>query len=637
MMLLGWGLLPVALTGQTPALPGAVTVETLPGGTELWLLPWPGAGGAALDVVFPPGAVTPPRVAARVDAHDACSGTSPVLRPGPDFQVLSLRGAVDAVLSCLAGVGLGEDARSAGGSTGDALPTVSASPGTMTSGAADGEAAVAAPSRPTAVGALLEALYGPGGLDGIEGDAEGPTHLVLVGDLDPREAGRRVASALGDAGSGGAPPTSAGEVHRPPVATEVLLIDLPGVPLAEVQVGELLLTGDHPDWPALVVARELLARRLTGPEGPGWGYVELLRLRGTGAFLAGTRLPPGRAGEAVAALVDALSMLRDRLATPEAVGAVVDSVAADFRSSTGTPEGAAGQLARVAALGLGPQALESYPERLAALDPEAVRRAVRTHLDPARLVIAAVGDAPALASALAPFGPVRRLEAPEPPASWPALQVDGRVLRPVVLGYRVMVGGREVGRAMRTVTPHPPDSIRLSSSAELGQGRVEQAALAVLPSLEFRAGTTTGPRGRSGSLQRTGDRLEGTLPGGVRVDVELPPGTVVADLLEPTLWAAELQEGGAWRVPVTTRDGTSVRWAGVRVTGSETVDVPAGAFPTWRVEVSGPESMTLWVLTEAPHLTVRMASPTGVILELVTREPGPTPRPEGGGEPPLRW
>ncbi len=626
--------LPGAVGGQGlpgEALPGAVATRTLPGGSHLWILPMPGARESALDLVFAGGALVPGMDSSATGPTGLCARGAPVLRPGPDYQVLSLRGDLPDLLSCLSAVG------APSGEPGERR----ASPGEVVDAGArssSGDTSWEGGLPPTAVGAVLEALYGPGGLDPLPDPAiapGGPTHVVLVGDVDVDVAAREVAEALRLPGPGGPPERPEGS--RPaPVATEVLLLDRPGLPVAELQVGELLLPGDHADWPALVVGRELLARRLAGPGPEGaWGYVELVRLRGTGAFLAGSRLPTSSAAQAVSALMEAVSAVRDRLSPADAVAAVVDSMGRDFAATVRSPDGAAAQLARVAGLGLEPESLETYPARLAAIDPETVRRAMRSHLDPARFVVVAAGDAGPLSRELAVFGPVRRVETPEPPTSWPRLVVDGGALPPTVLTYRVTVGTREVGRAVRTVDPHPPDSVRITSRAELGDGRAEQAITGTLPGLEFGSGTSAGPGRRSGRLRRERDRLVGTLPGGVRVDLELPPGTVVADLLEPSLWAAELEPDGRYRVPVTTRDGSAVRWAAVRVAASDTVTVPAGTFETLRVEVTGPESMTLWLLPDAPHLTVRLAAPTGVVLELTERESGAPPRPEAPGEPPF--
>jgi hypothetical protein len=54
-----------------------------------------------------------------------------------------------------------------------------------------------------------------------------------------------------------------------------------------------------------------------------------------------------------------------------------------------------------------------------------------------------------------------------------------------------------------------------------------------------------------------------------------------------------------------------------RVAGVESVTVPAGTFDAYRVEVSGPQAITLFVRRAAPHVVLRRelaAAP--VVIEL---------------------
>jgi hypothetical protein len=134
-------------------------------------------------------------------------------------------------------------------------------------------------------------------------------------------------------------------------------------------------------------------------------------------------------------------------------------------------------------------------------------------------------------------------------------------------------------------------------------------------------GTTAAGGEAKGALRSEGGRLVGTRPDGESVELVVPPGAVVSDLLEPVLWASELKPGANHRVPVTTADGERVTWAAVRVAGPETVTVPAGTVETLRVEVTGPEFLTLWLRRDPPHRTVRLLGGNGVVLEL--QEEGP--------------
>jgi hypothetical protein len=53
------------------------------------------------------------------------------------------------------------------------------------------------------------------------------------------------------------------------------------------------------------------------------------------------------------------------------------------------------------------------------------------------------------------------------------------------------------------------------------------------------------------------------------------------------------------------------------VAATETITVPAGTFPAYRVEMSGAEQpITFWVTTAEPYRTVKMAF-TGAPVEFV--------------------
>lgn len=598
-----------------------VTRVSIEGGPELWVAERPGEGPVGVTVVLPRGAGGGrlddiETLAARLGT--GCPGSSPVLGAGADYETLSLTvapGEVAAVLGCL-----------------DGLFSGATDPGSAPAGTIEGARDREAPPFPdlqayrTASGVLLSTLYAPasvpgGSLGGDPGDhhPSPPSHVIVVGPVNGAGVERSAEAAFGDDSSaphdGWAPAQATSAlVPRPPVSTEVLVLERPGQSLVELRVGQLVLPGDHPDWAALVVAREILADRLQN--GP-WAFAELLRVQGLGAFIAGSRLSVDVVPEALDLLWSELEALRDHLPAQDELRVATRRLAGSFAVATGGAPALAQELARVAALGLGPEAVEDYPARLAALTPAAVRRAAREHLDPASLLIAAAGDGVALSRALARYGPVRTVSPPPPPADWPGLTVDGGVLRPWVGRYRVRIGGRDVGTAERAVVRVTDGRVWLRSVARVGEGELTQEMEAVLPELAFAAGATVREGRPAGALRREGDRLVGTGPDGGPVELGAPAGTVVADLLEPTLWSSTLEVGGNHRIPVASPRGDAVEWAAVQVLGRETIDVPAGTFETFRVVVTGPEILTLWLAVARPHRTVRLLGANGVVLELV--------------------
>lgn len=600
-------------------------------GPELWVAEGGGPGPVGIALVFPGGGGMEVRSLAH-GVSESCPGEIPAVGAGPEYTVLSLTGAPDSlvpVLGCL-GAAL-PDAEHA-----EAAEAREAVGARRSDGGRSGEG-VAAPftdlqAYRTASGVLLTALYHPapvpGGSFGVSPGGSAPpipSHLVVAGSVATREVIRGVEAALArrvlpmEGSAAGPPEASDAIVPRPPVATEVLVLDRPGESLVEVRAGQLVLPGNHPDWSALVVAREILADRLG--EGP-WGFAELLRVRGPGAFVAGTRLPIDVLPGALDRLLGELATLRDRLPAQGELRAATARLTDSFTVATREAPGLADELARVAALGLGPEAVVRYPARLAALTPDEVRRAARRHLDPSALLVAAAGDGAALSAELSRFGPVRTIVPPPPPEDWPLLDVDGGVLAPWASRYRVQVGGRDVGTARREVIRVERGRIWFRSTANVGDGELSQDMRATLPELDLLEATTTRGGEPSGWLRREGERLLGTRPGGRPVELSLPPGTVVADLLEPTLWASTLEVGASYRVPVAAPSGEAVEWAGVQVLAAEVVQVPAGSFETLRVSITGPEILTLWLRREPPHRTVRLLGANGVVMELLDEDEG---------------
>jgi hypothetical protein len=174
-----------------------------------------------------------------------------------------------------------------------------------------------------------------------------------------------------------------------------------------------------------------------------------------------------------------------------------------------------------------------------------------------------------------------------------------------------------VGTARREVVRVAEDRIWLRTLASIGEGELRQELEATLPELSFVEGTSLRGGRPTGSLRREGDRLLGTGPAGAPVELTLRQGTVVSDLLEPILWASTLHVGANHRIPVAVPSGDAVEWAAVQVVARETITVPAGTFQTLRVEVTGPEILTLWLGADRPHRTVRLLGANGVILELL--------------------
>jgi hypothetical protein len=125
-------------------------------------------------------------------------------------------------------------------------------------------------------------------------------------------------------------------------------------------------------------------------------------------------------------------------------------------------------------------------------------------------------------------------------------------------------------------------------------------------------------------LQVADGRVTGRLQmpaqmGGERdVDAEAVPGMLLPGMDQFVLSAADLSEGRNITLPVFDPTSGSVVNATFRVTGSETVTVPAGTFPAFRLEASGAQPMTLFLRQDGPHVLLRQdfaAAPISLVLQ----------------------
>jgi hypothetical protein len=165
------------------------------------------------------------------------------------------------------------------------------------------------------------------------------------------------------------------------------------------------------------------------------------------------------------------------------------------------------------------------------------------------------------------------------------------------------------------------------AEARIGERRMSQSVTFTVPGFAARVATSEvrGPEGeretrfevRDGRLVAVRESGGPLLPG-----VQLPPGSLVGDMVELAVWVAALEEGGRFTAPVVRGATGEVERVTFTVAGREEVAVPAGTFHAWRVEVGGSEPQTIWARVDPPHLPVRIepAAP-GVVLELASAAP----------------
>jgi len=96
-------------------------------------------------------------------------------------------------------------------------------------------------------------------------------------------------------------------------------------------------------------------------------------------------------------------------------------------------------------------------------------------------------------------------------------------------------------------------------------------------------------------------------------------GALIGEMLEAALWILPHEPGYGVMLPVLqVQSGASAR-VGIGVAGRTRVNVPAGSYDAYVVEIVGEQgTQVAWVHPRVPHVVVRLASPgRPEVLELV--------------------
>lgn len=267
--------------------------------------------------------------------------------------------------------------------------------------------------------------------------------------------------------------------------------------------------------------------------------------------------------------------------------------------------------------------------------------------------------------------------APAPLAAQQAPPEAARI-RLDTFAYDVRFGGERLG--VLTVSYERTEAGRLRARESLrGTLGDESTTYVTTPAMRPISARREGRLGAASSgldLRYEEGRVAGhatvasdSTPGGVRpddtrrieVDRPVPAGTLDSNTLVAALLASPLAVGDTLRYRVF-RPGRGVVRTRARVVASESVTVPAGRYPAYRVELSTDQGeFTLWVTRETPRFLVRQTfrdRPVEVVLRSVgaaaggrpdagrdttpdsaaTGPTGPGPRaplPPGGSSPPL--
>ncbi|HEV8263816.1 MAG TPA: insulinase family protein [Gemmatimonadales bacterium] len=459
--------------------------------------------------------------------------------------------------------------------------------------------------------------------------------LVVAGDITLARA-RALATRTFGGWRGAAPatpPPAAVPVKR---GTDILLVHRPGSVQSNIVLGNTTFLPTDTGYYAARIATQVLgggadARLfLILREQKSWtygSYSTLRRRRGIGSWETTFE---GRTTVTDSALVELLKQI-DRIRTE----AIPDSeltgakgfLVGSFPLTIETPRQIAQVVTTARLLGLGPDYLRRYRERLAAVSPLRARAAARRVYRRDALTIVVVGDAKEIYGKLRTIAPVRLVDIDGNPMTPADLTPVGG---PVAFDRSQLVARSDSFQALVQDNPFgarvikvevAADSIVLTESTTLGPF-VQQYTTVVLNSADLSARRidqrgTVQQQQTEIHLTYAGGRVKGTAvtpqgtgtPRTVTVDTTIAPGTIDDNALRVVVTALPLAEGKTFNLNVFSSAEGVTKVATVKVAGVENVTVPAGTFEAYRLEISGMQlPLVMHVTTEAPRRLLRIAA-----------------------------
>ncbi|MBW3571545.1 MAG: insulinase family protein, partial [Gemmatimonadetes bacterium] len=253
--------------------------------------------------------------------------------------------------------------------------------------------------------------------------------LVVSGDVTPAQAQEMARRWFGE-WSGAAAPEPAYPAPRAREGTEIYLVHRPNSVQSSLYVGHAGLQPDDPDYYPVQVMNMVLG--LSGDSRleevlrgqHGWTYgarSRFSRLLGGGAFSASTDVRSAVTDSALAEVLVQLRRIRDEPVPQAELDRAKSFLMGSFPGSLETPAQAASMLATTRLLGLPPEHLTQYVQRVSAVTAADVQRVAREYLHPDRAVIVVVGDAAQVLEKIRPIAPVI------------VFDVEGRPLDPATL------------------------------------------------------------------------------------------------------------------------------------------------------------------------------------------------------------
>lgn len=455
--------------------------------------------------------------------------------------------------------------------------------------------------------------------------------LVVAGDVNLART-RELATKYFGSWTGAAPAIARRPQLPSRAKSEILLVHRPGSVQSNIIVGNLTYAPANPSYYALTVASKILGGGADGRlfktlrEAKSWtygAYSTLTRNKDIGTFEATAEV---RNAVTDSALTELLAIERSLGTTPVSAteleagkGSLVGSLPLQLETAQGIAE----QVGRYTMLGLPRDFIRTLRPRLSSVTAPQLQAAAKTFLRPDQSLIVVVGDGAAIYEKLAKIAPVRIVnaqgDAMSPADLSPrtaALPVDVSKLVAGTDSFTVLVQGRPLGFQTNTLAK-TASGFSYRTNVSIGpiiQQTVEVAFANDLTPVSVKGSGKMQGQDMNVDVSYANKRAKGTgvAPSAtgmktVAVDTALAAGVLDDNMISALVPGLPWVPDAKYSVSVFDASSGTFKQITLQAMAAESVTVPAGTFPTLRVEMTGLEQpMTMYVTSAAPHRIVKM-------------------------------
>ena len=466
--------------------------------------------------------------------------------------------------------------------------------------------------------------------------------LVVAGDIDVATATRLANAAF--AGWTGAP-ASVPSLGTPRAATrsQIVLVDRPSSVQANIVVGYPAVAATDPRKYALTVANRVLgggahSRLFTIlREQKSWTYGSFSNVtdaRGVGGFVASVEARNQVADSALVELLKQLERIRTEPIPASEFDDAKNAITGSYPLALETARQLAIAIAGARLRGQPANYVATYRSRIAGVTPASVRSALTQLVKPGHALIVVVGDASVLRERLAKIATVRVITPDGNPvvpvaagaAKTASAMIDATKLVPGTDSSTILVQGNPFGSSVRTVA-RSATAITVTERAAIGPMMSQLTTLTLSPSGDVRSVIQSGSvQGMPTKIDATyaNGRVKGnattvtqTGPRSVTFDTAVVAGTIDENAITTIVPGLAWSKTAVFNIPVFSPGDGVAKTFTLRVTGTQSVTVPAGTFDAFVVEMSGGKlPVMLYVTTAQPYRLVKSA-PVGPPIEIV--------------------